>query len=147
MIQAAEQLAQVVGTKAACDALGVSRSSLYRHRCPATECELQPRPAPARALSPDEKAQVRDVLNSERFQDCAPREVYASLLDEGQYYCDWRTMYRILAEQAEVRERRNQLRHPAYAKPELMATAPNQVWAGTSPSCAVPARVSTTICT
>lgn len=128
MIQAAEQLAQVVGTKAACDALGVSRSSLYRHRRPATECELQPRPAPARALSPDEKAQVRDVLNSERFQDCAPREVYASLLDEGQYYCDWRTMYRILAEQAEVRERRNQLRHPAYAKPELMATAPNQVW-------------------
>ena len=74
MIQAAEQLAQVVGTKAACDALGGSRSSLYRHRCPATECELQPRPAPARALSPDEKAQVRDVLNSERFQDW-PRSV------------------------------------------------------------------------
>jgi putative transposase len=128
MIQAAEQLASIVGTQLACDALGVPRSSLYRHRRPATEREPGPRPAPARVLSPDEKAQVRDVLNSERFQDLAPREVYATLLDEGLYYCYWRTMYRILAEHAEVRERRNQLRHPAYARPELMATAPNQVW-------------------
>ena len=129
MIQAAEELATILGAKAACAALGVPRSSLYRRRCPAVERqEPQPRPAPIRALSPAEKVQVRDVLNSERFQDAAPREVYASLLDEGQYYCSWRTMYRILAQQAEVRERRNQLRHPAYAKPELMATAPNQVW-------------------
>jgi putative transposase len=71
---------------------------------------------------------VRDVLNSERFQDCAPRQVYATLLDEGIYLCHWRSMYRILAEYGEVRERRNQLRHPAYTKPELLATGPNQVW-------------------
>jgi putative transposase len=68
------------------------------------------------------------VLNSERFQDLAPREVYATLLDEGQYLCHWRTMYRILAEHDEVRERRNQLSHPSYQKPELLATGPNQVW-------------------
>jgi putative transposase len=68
------------------------------------------------------------VLNSERFQDQTPREVYATLLDEGVYHCHWRTMYRILDEQQEVRERRNQLRHPAYARPELLATAPNQLW-------------------
>jgi putative transposase len=68
------------------------------------------------------------VLNSERFQDQAPREVYATLLDEGQYLCHWRTMYRILAENKAIRERRNQLRHPVYAKPELLATGPNQVW-------------------
>ncbi len=128
MIQAAEQLARSVGTKPACDALGVPRSSLYRRRRPATECRPRPHPKPPRALSQNEKAQVRDVLNSERFQDCAPREVFASLLDQGRYYCDWRTMYRVLEASDQVRERRNQLRHPAYAKPELMATAPNQVW-------------------
>ena len=68
------------------------------------------------------------MLNSERFQDLAPREVYAELLDEERYLCSISTMYRILAEHAEVRERRNQLRHPAYHKPELLATGPNQVW-------------------
>lgn len=71
---------------------------------------------------------MRDVLNSEIFQDKAPREVYATLLDEGRYLCYWRTMYRILAEHDEIRERRNQLRHPTYTKPELLATGPNQLW-------------------
>ncbi len=71
---------------------------------------------------------MRDILNSERFADLSPRQVYATLLDEGQYYCHWRTMYRILSAHAEVRERRNQRRHPTYQKPELLATAPNQVW-------------------
>ena len=71
---------------------------------------------------------MRETLNSERFQDQAPREVYATLLDEGEYLCHWRTMYRILDEFAEVRERRNQLTHPNYQKPELLATGPNQVW-------------------
>jgi putative transposase len=75
-----------------------------------------------------EKAHVRDVLNSARFQDQAPREVYATLLDERIYLCSWRTMYRFLGEYDEVRERRNQLSHPAYVKPELVATAPNQLW-------------------
>lgn len=75
-----------------------------------------------------EKAEVRQVLNSDRFADQPPREVYATLLDEGKYLCSWRTMYRILDENQEVRERRNQLRHPTYAKPELLATQPNQLW-------------------
>jgi putative transposase len=79
-------------------------------------------------LSQEEKVEVHQTLNSERFQDCPPREVYATLLDEGIYLCDWRTMYRILGEYGEVQERRNQLQHPVYSKPELLATAPNQVW-------------------
>jgi putative transposase len=68
------------------------------------------------------------LLNSERFQDQPPREIYATLLDEGQYHCSWRTMYRILDEHTEVRERRNQLRHPTYRRPELLATGPKQLW-------------------
>jgi hypothetical protein len=71
---------------------------------------------------------VHQTLTSERFWDCSPREVYASLLDEGIYLCHWRTMYRILEEHGQVQERRNQLQHPVYSKPELLATAPNQVW-------------------
>ena len=69
-----------------------------------------------------------EMLHSDRFVDQAPATIYATLLDEGRYHCSIRTLYRILAEQAEVRERRNQLRHPVYQKPELLATAPNQVW-------------------
>ena len=83
-------------------------------------------------MSLDEQTLVRDVLNSERFAqrapDATPRQVYATLLDEGTYLCSWRTMYRILTNHAEVRERREQLRHPAYTKPELLATGPNQLW-------------------
>ena len=71
---------------------------------------------------------MREVLNSERFQDCAPRQVYATLLDEATYLCSWRTMYRILAHSDQVRERRNQLRHPSYTKPELLATKPRELW-------------------
>jgi putative transposase len=93
--------------------------------------EDQEKPKPVvspRALDAEEKTKVREVLNSPRFQDQAPREVYAGLLDEGRYLCSWRTMYRILEENQEVRERRNQLRHPNYVKPELLATKPNQLW-------------------
>ena len=127
MIQAAETLSQDVGISAACRTLGVPRSALYRMRQPHTEAS--PRPTPPRALSTEEKAQVRSVLNSERFWDSAPREVYATLLDNDQvYYCHWRTMYRILAEHGEVCERRNQRRHPNSPKPELRATGSNQVW-------------------
>jgi putative transposase len=71
---------------------------------------------------------VLDQLHSERFWDKAPVEVYATLLDEGIYLCSVRTMHRILAENSELKERRNQLRHPQYKKPELLATGPNQVW-------------------
>jgi putative transposase len=126
MIQAAEQLGESGGVSAACQALGVPRGSLYRARQP--KKAPQPRPTPERALSQEEKDQVRQVLNSERFQDSVPRQVYATLLDEGEYLCHWRTMYRILDEHGEVRERRNQLQHPVYTKPELLARGPNQLW-------------------
>jgi putative transposase len=75
-----------------------------------------------------ERQQVLDLLHSERFVDTAPPEVVATLMDEGQFLCSERTMYRILASEGELRERRNQLRHPHYSKPELLATGPNQVW-------------------
>ena len=123
---AVAQLAPTVGIAPACQVLGVPRSSFYRARQP--HPAPAPRPAPARALAPHERAAVRDLLNSERFQDYAPREVYATLLDEGRYLCHWRTMYRLLAAYDEVRERRQQLQHPVYTKPELLATGPNQLW-------------------
>ena len=123
---AAAELSAEVGIKPACAALGVSRATFYRRQVPPGP--RQPRPTPARALSQDERRTVLDVLTSPRFVDRSPAAVCATLLDEGEYRCSERTMYRILAEQAPIRERRNQLRHPAYAKPELVATAPNQVW-------------------
>jgi putative transposase len=86
------------------------------------------RPTPARALPPAERQTVLDHLHSERFRDKSPAEAFATLLDEGVYLCSVSSMYRILAESGEVRERRDQLRHPEYKKPELLATAPNQVW-------------------
>jgi len=126
MRQTAEQLAPTVGVTTACQVLDVPRSSLYRARQP--QAAAKPRPKPSRALSEPERAEVRAVLNSERFQDCPPRQVYATLLDEQTYLCHWRTMYRILKEHHEVNERRNQLQHPSYAKPELVASGPNQLW-------------------
>lgn len=86
------------------------------------------RSTPTRALSAEERVAVRVVLNSARFADQTPYEIYATLLDEELYLCSIRTMYRILHEAAAVQERRNQLRHPVYTKPELLATAPNQLW-------------------
>ena len=83
---------------------------------------------PPRALRPEERTAVLEVLRSDRFVDKSPLEVWATILDEGVYYCSCRTMYRILADNKEVRERRNQLCHPNYKKPELLATAPNEVW-------------------
>lgn len=125
MIEAATALSQEVGVTAACQAYGIPRSSFYE----AQKLSQGSSPSsPPRALSEAEKEAVHQVLDSERFQDQAPREVYAALLDEGKYYCHWRTMYRILAEQDEVRERRDQLRHPSYQRPELLATGVNQVW-------------------
>ena len=128
MIVSVEQLAETVGVSAACQALAVPRSNLYRQRQVTTPPAAPATIVSSRALQPAEKAEVRQVLNSERFADQAPREVYASLMDEGKYLCSWRTMYRILDENQEVRERRNQLRHPNYTKPELLATQPNQLW-------------------
>ena len=111
---------------AACKALNVSRATFYRRL--KTKSDAKPRPTPARALSTEERKAVLDQLNSERFADQAPRQVYSKLLDEGSYLCSVRTMYRILEENQSSRERRNQLIHPKYKKPELLATGPNEVW-------------------
>lgn len=120
------EVAPVVGVSAACGALDVPRASFYRARQP--RAEPARRKPPQRALSTGERLGVLDVLHSERFVDKSPAETWATLLDEETYLCSVRTMYRILEAHQEVRERRNQLRHPNYKKPQLLATAPNQVW-------------------
>jgi putative transposase len=126
---AANQLASEVGTAPACVAVGVSRATLYRHRqFVESPRPKKPRPMPPRALSAEERQVVLGALHSERFVDQAPAEVYATLLDEDCYLCSIRTMYRLLGDSQEVRERRDQLRHPQYHKPELLASGPNQVW-------------------
>lgn len=129
MIQIVEDLSQGMPVRRACQALGLSHHALYRSRRSGTvRTRAKDTPGSRRALNAEEKAQVRSTLNSERFADQAPPEIYATLLDEGAYLCSVSTMYRILREHQEIRERRDQLRHPVYAKPELLATAPNQVW-------------------
>lgn len=123
---AVRTLAHDVGTAPACVALGVPRATWYRRQKPP-----QPRvarPSPPRKLRPEERSQVLDHLNSERFVDVAPATVHATLLDEGIWLCSPRTMHRLLAGAKQIRERRNQLRHPAYAKPEIIAIAPRRVW-------------------
>jgi putative transposase len=121
-------LATTAGISAACAALGVSRASYYRHQSAATAPRPRGGGAQPRALSPAERQAVLAVLHSERFRDAAPAEVYATLLEEGTYLCSERTLYRLLAAASEVRERRDQARHPTYARPELLATRPNEVW-------------------
>lgn len=147
MTAAVSELATHVGVKRACEWLAYPRSRYYRRQQAAATTrplppqeslpEQGPLPEPPlaappvtspRALSAGERGAVREVLNSERFVDSSPRQVYATLLDEGQYLCSISTMYRILHDHEEVHERRQQKRHPAYVKPELVATAPNQVW-------------------
>ena len=125
-METVETLSRSIGIRKACQSLGVPRSSLYSARRKA-QVPAKMKTSP-RALAAEERSKVRETLNSPRFQDQAPREVYANLLDEGRYLCSWRTMYRILAENQEVKERRDQLRHPNYVKPELLATKPNQLW-------------------
>jgi putative transposase len=142
------ELVPVIGVAAACEAVGVPRANFYRQAGrSATPVRPSPRhegaagerselsvPSAAadrahpRALSVAERAAVLDVLHTPRFQDAAPAAVYATLLDEGTYLASERTMYRLLAAEGETRPRRDQLVHPADAKPELLATAPNQVW-------------------
>lgn len=113
---------------AACDALAVSRATVYRRRTPKKLEGSGAREPSQRRLTEHERQAVLDVLHSDRFMDTAPGEVFATLLDEGVYLCSERTMYRLLEEAAETRERRNQRRHPEYVKPELLATKPNEVW-------------------
>jgi putative transposase len=124
-----EQLTPIIGTRPACRALGASPATIYRRRTPPELRPPRPRPAPPRALSEPERDAVLAELHSGRFVDCAPEQVYATLLDEGRYLCSVRTMYRLLeACHGGVRERRDQLTHPGYAKPELLAEHPNELW-------------------
>jgi putative transposase len=126
---AVAELANDVGASAACQALCMPRASYYRDvRKTSSPTVSASRPLPARALRPAERDAVLARLHEERFQDRSPAAVYATLLDEGEYHCSIRTMYRLLDEHGEVRERRDQLTHPPYQKPELMATAPNRLW-------------------
>ena len=120
-------MAKQVGVTVACRALGVNRATLYRHRRPRPALRRS-RPSPARTLSSEERATVLAALHEPRFMDTAPAAVHAMLLDEGIYHCSVRTMYRILQEQGETGERRRQLHHPAYEKPELLSTRPNELW-------------------
>ena len=124
-----EELTPVIGTRPACRALGASVATVYRRRRPSEPRPAKPRPTPVRALSGGERERVLEVLHSERFVDCSPAQVWATLLDEGSYLCSERTMYRLLeARHGGVRARRDQLTHPAYATPELLAERPNELW-------------------
>ncbi len=122
------EIEPMVGTLPACRALGASRAGLYRRRSPPPVRVPRPRPAPDRALTDAERAAVLEQLNSPRFVDASPAEVYATLLDEGRYLASERTMYRLLAAEGPVRDRRDQLTHPPYQRPELLASQPNEVW-------------------
>ncbi len=125
---ALEAVTTLGATSALCQSVGLARATLYRRRQPARPSTPTVRAASPRALVPAERQAVLDALHSERFVDQSPAEVQATLLEEETYLCSTRTMYRILDAAQEVRERRDQARHPAYAKPELVATAPNQIW-------------------
>ncbi len=127
MMEAVKEVGPRLGVSPTCAALGVSTASYYR-RCKPKPAVVVSRPGPPRTLPAAERAAVLDVLHEPRFVDLAPAQVYAGLLDEQRYVCSERTMYRILEEHQEVRERRNQLRHPRYAAPQLLATAPNELW-------------------
>lgn len=129
------ELTPALGSGGACRALGLWRGAPARQRGQARRaafvgprCQRAARARPPLALDAAEKQAVLDTLNSERFADAAPAAVHATLLDEGRYLGSVRTMYRVLAANGSTRERRNQLVHPAYAKPELLAVQPNQVW-------------------
>jgi putative transposase len=129
----ATSLAPIGSINPVCRALGLPRASFYRQRRPATTTEEIVLPVKSgrvspRALGSDERREILDVLHSPRFQDRSPTEAYATLLDEGIYLGSERTYYRVLAAEGETTERRNQLTHPSYHKPELLAVRPNQVW-------------------
>jgi putative transposase len=123
-----EGLEAATSTKHACRLLGASRATVYRHRRPPAGRPPVPRADPANKLSEAERQQILEVLRSPEFCDLAPAQVWARLLDDGVYLCSISTMYRLLAVAGENRERRRQRTHPARKRPELIATAPNQVW-------------------
>ena len=131
MMEAFHQLEPQVGIAAACAALSINRAQIHRERAralPRQPCAKAPRPRPPLALSEGERQELLQILDSERFVDVAPASVYATLLDEGHYHGSVRTMYRLLAQENQSGERRRQRVHPAYEKPELLATQANEVW-------------------
>ncbi len=125
-MEAVKEMAPRLGVAPTCAALSLPRATYYRHLAPRPT--PAPRRAPARALAPAEREAVLAVLHEDRFVDLAPAEVFATLLDEEKYLCSERTLYRVLASNTEVRERRAQMRHPHYTAPQLLATRPNQLW-------------------
>jgi len=127
-VNAAQESSRALGVATSCAVLGVPRASYYRALAPPPTDKTSKRAPSPRALSSAEREQVLDVLHEPRFVDLAPAEVFATLLDEKRYLCSERTMYRVLAANAEVRERRNQLRHANHPRPELLATRPNELW-------------------
>jgi putative transposase len=118
-----------VDVRRACKLVGRPRSTHYwRTRPKPVSAERGPRPRPANALSDVERDRVRALLRDPAFVDKAPAQVWARLLDDGIYLCSESTMYRILREHGESRERRRQATHPAKVKPELVAHAPGEVY-------------------
>jgi putative transposase len=126
-VTAVTEVREQLGVAPTCAAVGLARATYYRRREPLVDHPRRRRQS-HRALGAEERQQVLEQLHAERFLDQAPAEVYATLLDEGIHHCSMRTMYRILETAGEVRERRDQVRHPSYAKPELLATRPNELW-------------------
>jgi len=143
---AVTQAREDLGVEEACTAPGLPRATWYRARArvsrttPGSDDQIRPSAVSPRALQPAERALVLDQLNSERFADAAIPRVHATLLDEGRDFCSQRTMYRILDDAGQVRERRDQLRHPIYTKPELLASAPNPLWSWDITKLKVPAK-------
>jgi putative transposase len=127
-MQALAELKVAVGQRAGCGYLGLSRATIHRRAHPIARPLRKPRDPPEWALSHEERLAFLEIAHSLPFVDKTCAEIFYSLLDRGEYLCSIRTMYRILAEYGEIKERRNQLRHPVYTKPELMATGPNQLW-------------------
>jgi putative transposase len=117
-----------INTLLLCQALEIPRASFYRHQAPNTTAAVVTRQRPEHALSAAEQNMVLAILHTPRFVDLAPPQVYAQLLEEGHYLCSIRTMYRLLAADHEVRERRAVASRVVYTKPELLATKPNEVW-------------------
>lgn len=131
---AVDEARDELGVATACAALGLPRATWYRlqgrtsRETPASDDETRPRVESPRALTDAERGRVLDLLNSERFADLAVPQVHATLFDEGTWLCSQRSMYRILAAEGQVRERRDLLRHPVYERPELLASHPNELW-------------------
>jgi len=127
-VKAVEDARGRIGVEEACRALGLPRATWHRARAPGVNEPRAARAVSPRALGVEERALVLEQLNGPRFADLAVPQVHATMLDEGTYLCSPCTMYRILEAAGEVRERRAQLSLPNYARPELLASAPNQVW-------------------